>query len=104
MPMVAEDMMEELGLDRHAPYDLKAADLNQFNYASLQNPPSSHKTANSEWAASIYRGIVPARNILRRDFAVNGAMVRTLLACLPNARVISSHVSRLRQITVIHSR
>ncbi|RDB24143.1 Dimethylaniline monooxygenase [N-oxide-forming] 2 [Hypsizygus marmoreus] len=46
------------------------------NYTSLANPPSlSGEDANSEdrWSTSFYRGVVPAKNIERRDFAINGA-------------------------------
>jgi dimethylaniline monooxygenase (N-oxide forming) len=62
--------MEQLGLGRHPP-DSK---MNyRWGYASLANPPVI--SGEQPWAASIYRGLVPAKNISNRDFAVNGAMV-----------------------------
>ncbi|KAK0211195.1 FAD/NAD-P-binding domain-containing protein [Desarmillaria ectypa] len=63
----------ELGIQRHAP-DQHVKD--EWDYASLSNPPSAHPE-NEQWASSIYRGIVPAKNILRRDFAINGASFTT---------------------------
>ncbi|KAK0441063.1 FAD/NAD-P-binding domain-containing protein [Armillaria borealis] len=63
----------ELGIQRHAPDQLVK---DEWNYASLANPPSAHPE-NEQWASSIYRGIVPAKNILRRDFAINGASFTT---------------------------
>lgn len=63
----------ELGIQRHAP-DQHVKD--EWDYASLANPPSAHPE-NEQWASSIYRGIVPAKNILRRDFAINGASFTT---------------------------
>jgi dimethylaniline monooxygenase (N-oxide forming) len=62
--------MEQLGLDRQPP------DPNSnyhWDYASLANPPVIPGGTPS--ASSIYRGLVPAKNILNRDFALNGAMV-----------------------------
>jgi hypothetical protein len=40
----------------------------------MKNPPQLHPD-NEKWATSIYRGIVPAKNILHRDFAIAGAVV-----------------------------
>lgn len=68
-----ERTKKELGIQRHAP-DQHVND--EWNYASLANPPPAHPE-NEQWASSIYRGIVPARNILRRDFAINGAAFTT---------------------------
>ena len=62
--------MEQLGLGRYRP-DPKTK--HRWDYASLANPPDMLE--ETPWSASIYRGIVPAKNILNRDFAVNGAMV-----------------------------
>jgi hypothetical protein len=62
--------MEQLGLGRHPP----DPSLNyHWDYASLANPPVIPGGTPS--ASSIYRGLVPAKNILNRDFALNGAMV-----------------------------
>ncbi|PBK93154.1 FAD/NAD(P)-binding domain-containing protein [Armillaria gallica] len=63
----------ELGIQRHAP-DQHVED--EWDYASLANSPSAHPE-NEQWASSIYRGIVPAKNVLRRDFAINGASFTT---------------------------
>ena len=65
---------EELGLGRHPP--LTDDKEHVWAYTSLRDPPSSHPLSG-QWASSIYRGIVPAKNIGRRDFAINGAVVRT---------------------------
>jgi hypothetical protein len=45
-----------------------------WNYNSLARPPPSHPD-NEQWASSIYRGLIPAKNLGRRDFAINGALV-----------------------------
>lgn len=43
------------------------------NYTTLANPPAS--TPDTEvWSSSVYKGIVPSKNILRKDFAINGAV------------------------------
>ena len=68
----AEETQEELGLKP------RLADPNRsyhWDYQSLRNPPPLNPDAK-RWTSSIYRGIVPAMNIQRRDFAVNGAIVR----------------------------
>ncbi|KAI6046405.1 FAD/NAD(P)-binding domain-containing protein [Pisolithus marmoratus] len=65
---------EELGIGRHLP--LADAEEHVWDYTSFRNTPSSHPRSQ-EWVSSIYRGIVPARNINRRDFAVNGAFFTT---------------------------
>ncbi|KAF8875014.1 hypothetical protein CPB85DRAFT_1378674 [Mucidula mucida] len=49
------------------------------HYVTLQNPPPAH-TKEEQWASSIYRGIVPAKNLLQRDFAINGAVAFELIA------------------------
>lgn len=78
---ITADTADELGLHRHppaAPNAFENADM--WRYASLERPQGAPKSdVPSDWAASIYRGIVPAANILQRDFAVNGALVRTSL-------------------------
>jgi dimethylaniline monooxygenase (N-oxide forming) len=57
----------------------------QWNYTSLQNPPPAHPESQ-QWGSSLYRGVVPAKTILRRDFAVNGALVRisSTYLCITN--------------------
>lgn len=68
----AEETMEQLGLGRHPP-DPESMMKYRWDYTSLANPPVM--SGGTSWAASIYRGLVPAKSILNRDFAVIGAMV-----------------------------
>lgn len=65
---------KELGIGRHPP--LADAEEYVWDYTSFRNPPSSNPRSQ-EWVSSIYRGIVPSRNIHRRDFAINGAFFTT---------------------------
>ena len=68
----AEETQEELGLKP------RLADHNRsyyWDYQSLRDSPPLNPDAK-RWSSSMYRGIVPAKNIQRRDFAVNGAIVR----------------------------
>ncbi|KAF7346579.1 FAD /NAD-P-binding domain-containingprotein [Mycena sanguinolenta] len=69
-----EDTAERLGINRHPPGLLSSLDWE--NYLSLANPPSS-RPESDQWASSIYNGIVPAKNIAHRDFAINGAVFTT---------------------------
>ncbi|KAJ6508496.1 FAD/NAD-P-binding domain-containing protein [Mycena sanguinolenta] len=57
---------------------------NWDNYLSLANPPS-HCPDSYQWACNLYNGIVPAKNIARRDFAVNGTVVRLVTFLRPSA-------------------
>lgn len=41
---------------------------------SLANPPISPPEA-AKSASSLYRGLVPSKNLFKRDFAVNGSIV-----------------------------
>lgn len=61
--------VEQLGLGRHRLSETKYL----WDYASLANPPDI--PGDVPWSVSIHRGLVPAKNIFNRDFAVNGAMV-----------------------------
>lgn len=73
-----EATYSELGLDAHAPPPEDADYRREFAYASLAHPPPARAPAGgAEPAAAVYRGIVPAKNILRRDFALNGAIFST---------------------------
>ncbi|KAF4580716.1 hypothetical protein EYR38_003002 [Pleurotus pulmonarius] len=74
--LLSEKTADELGLSRHAPADVQT---NQWdNYQSLRDPPSFQATSKQQqWASSIYRGLVPYKNIGRRDFAINGAIFTT---------------------------
>ena len=67
---LTDESMEQLGLGRHLP---ESGMTHHWDYVSLANPPAV--PGETPLAASIYRGLVPAKNILNRDFAVNGAMV-----------------------------
>ncbi|KAL7282731.1 LOW QUALITY PROTEIN: hypothetical protein ACG7TL_004205 [Trametes sanguinea] len=63
-----EATMDELGIGPQ-PAQLNSTD--RWDYTSLYNPPPLHPDAK-RWSSAIYRGIVPAKNILRRDLAVSG--------------------------------
>ena len=69
-----EDMAEELGIARHTP---TCHFEHEWEYASLANAPPQ-PPEQSKWATSIHRGLVPAKNIDRRDFAIAGALVSTV--------------------------
>ncbi|KAF7346580.1 FAD /NAD-P-binding domain-containingprotein [Mycena sanguinolenta] len=69
-----EGTAERLGINRHPPS--APSSFNWENYLSLANPPPS-RPESDQWASSMYNGIVPAKNITRRDFAVNGAVFTT---------------------------
>jgi hypothetical protein len=70
---LTDESMEQLGLGRHLP---ESGMTHHWDYVTLANPPVV--PGGAPLAASIYRGLVPAKNILNRDFAVNGAMVCNL--------------------------
>ncbi|KAJ7105495.1 hypothetical protein C8R43DRAFT_937809 [Mycena crocata] len=64
----------DLGLHRHSPiHDLPDK---WKNYKTLANPPPLHPE-NAKWSSSIYKGMVPAKNLLRQDMAINGAVLAT---------------------------
>ncbi|KAG6840188.1 hypothetical protein C0991_008352 [Blastosporella zonata] len=64
---------EELGIKRHPPQKTFA---HTWEYTSLASPPVSNPEGQLQ-ASSIYRGLVPAKNIEKRDFAINGAVFTT---------------------------
>ncbi|KAJ7245010.1 hypothetical protein B0H12DRAFT_794238 [Mycena haematopus] len=70
-----EHTIERLGINRHPPSSVFESSTWK-NYLSLANPPS-RRPESEQWASSIYNGIVPAKNIARRDFAINGAVFTT---------------------------
>ncbi|KAI0658609.1 FAD/NAD(P)-binding domain-containing protein [Cubamyces menziesii] len=70
-PLFDEKTAEELGLN---PHRAEATSTYHWTYPTLADAPPLHPDAE-KWSSSIYRGLVPAKNILRRDFAVNGACV-----------------------------
>ncbi|KAE9394841.1 hypothetical protein BT96DRAFT_923262 [Gymnopus androsaceus JB14] len=61
-----------LGMKPHLP-DPSAHDRWHWDYTTLAKAPRAHM----ESSASIYRGIVPASNLLNHDFAINGAIFTT---------------------------
>ncbi|KAJ8076414.1 hypothetical protein PM082_000837 [Marasmius tenuissimus] len=67
---------EDLGIERHQPNPSGMNDRFERHYTSFYDPPPAHSQAD-QWSSSIYRGIVPAKNLLRRDFAINGAVFTT---------------------------
>jgi hypothetical protein len=69
---ISEKTMDAIGLGRRLPSQRTAAP--QWDYQTLKNPPA--QPDGKQLGPSLYRGIVPAKNILRRDFAINGAVVR----------------------------
>ncbi|KAF9240381.1 FAD/NAD(P)-binding domain-containing protein [Melanogaster broomeanus] len=69
-----EKTIEELGIGRHPPTQARCDAWK--HYRTLSSPPPAHPQSD-QWASSIYRGIVPAKNINARDFAINGAVFTT---------------------------
>jgi dimethylaniline monooxygenase (N-oxide forming) len=63
-------MAQEIGIDRHAP--LTEVEM-KWDYKTLANAPAANP--ENEWVTSIYRGLIPAKNIEKRDFAIAGATV-----------------------------
>lgn len=61
---------EELGINKHAP-TIKMSHC--WDYPSLHGAPQVHPDSK-KWVTSIHRGIVPAKNILRRNFAIAGSL------------------------------
>ncbi|KAF8959168.1 hypothetical protein BDZ97DRAFT_1839258 [Flammula alnicola] len=70
-----EKTAAEIGIGRHPPMsNLESVD-GSWNYETLANPPPAHpENTTQKWVTSIYRGLVPGKNINRRDFAIGGAM------------------------------
>ncbi|KAF8802217.1 FAD/NAD(P)-binding domain-containing protein [Phlegmacium glaucopus] len=65
-----KEVAEEIGIDRHAPQTKVQV---KWDYKTLENAPAL-RPENEKWVTSVYRGIVPAKNIEKRDFAIAGAM------------------------------
>ncbi|KAJ7625370.1 FAD/NAD-P-binding domain-containing protein [Mycena polygramma] len=86
------DTAELLGIKRHSPRPQSEFNSEEGTHYSLANPPAS-RAESEQWASSIYNGIVPARNITRRDFAINGAVFSTNVGytCEVIAHWISSY-------------
>jgi len=72
--LIAEETREEIGFAKHTP---TRPIKDEWGYKSLYDvhKPKPHPE-NENWATSIYRGIVPAKNLFHRDFAIAGALVR----------------------------
>ncbi|KAJ6569445.1 FAD/NAD-P-binding domain-containing protein [Mycena capillaripes] len=68
-----ETTANDIGLHRHQLIHQELPD-EWTSYKTLSNPPPLHPE-NTKWSSSIYKGIVPANNLLRRDFAINGAVL-----------------------------
>ncbi|KAF8551014.1 FAD/NAD(P)-binding domain-containing protein [Imleria badia] len=66
----SEKTIHQLGVGRHPPS--QTVDYWK-HYETLDSPPAAHPQ-RAQWASSIYRGLVPAKNITKRDFAINGAV------------------------------
>ncbi|KAF8715645.1 hypothetical protein AX14_012525 [Amanita brunnescens Koide BX004] len=63
---------EELGINgQHVPRT-QAMDA-WDSFMTLRDAPAAHLDSE-QWASPIHRGIVPAKNIERHDFAINGAV------------------------------
>ncbi|KAJ6532049.1 FAD/NAD-P-binding domain-containing protein [Mycena capillaripes] len=68
-----QETAAELGLYRHR----SAPQVDEWkHYTTLANPPEPHPD-NENWSSSIYKGLVPTKNILRKDFAINGGVFTT---------------------------
>ncbi|OSC97983.1 FAD/NAD-P-binding domain-containing protein [Trametes coccinea BRFM310] len=70
-PLFEENTIEELGLKPHL---AQPNPEHHWDYTTLSDAPPLHPDAK-KWSFSLYRGLVPAKNIHRRDFAVNGACI-----------------------------
>lgn len=93
----SEKTTEELGIGRHPP----STDVDEWrHYKTLASPPATHPQRD-QWASSIYRGLVPARNITKRDFAINGAVVSNITSISTSFLIHSvATPSRLRYLIV----
>ncbi|TCD66639.1 hypothetical protein EIP91_001106 [Steccherinum ochraceum] len=67
-----DETRADLGLD---PVPVPPVD-DLFNYPTLSHPPPLYTTAVPQ-RVPLYRGLVPAKNILNRDFAMNGTTYST---------------------------
>ncbi|KAF6749378.1 hypothetical protein DFP72DRAFT_1073202 [Ephemerocybe angulata] len=65
-----KETIEEIGFGKHAP-TLPIED--NWQYSSMKDGPKPHPDSR-QWTTTIYRGIVPAKNLLHRDFAIAGAL------------------------------
>ncbi|ETW75169.1 hypothetical protein HETIRDRAFT_390740 [Heterobasidion irregulare TC 32-1] len=82
-----DELADEVGLTKQQP-----TDFHKWDYPSLANPPP--RLSEAEHATTlIYRGLIPAKSIDRRDFAINGGVFTTNPAYLfeASAHWISSY-------------
>ncbi|KAG5639502.1 hypothetical protein H0H81_000647 [Sphagnurus paluster] len=70
-----DETVADLGLARHAPPS-SSKTVDEWDYMSLSDPPPC-QLESDHWSSSIYRGLVPAKNLDKRGFAVNGAVFTT---------------------------
>ncbi|KAF5366762.1 hypothetical protein D9758_006503 [Tetrapyrgos nigripes] len=69
--------MNQIGLGKYPPqYVSDVTYANEWKYSSLKDPPAKHPLSD-QWTSCIYRGIVPAKSIFKRDLAINGAVFST---------------------------
>ncbi|KAF5388998.1 hypothetical protein D9757_005121 [Collybiopsis confluens] len=77
------ETMNQIGLGRYSTSPLEyphtTYEEEWEGYTSLQNPPAAPASApTGRWTeisgSGIYRGIVPAKSLFKRDFAINGAV------------------------------
>ncbi|RDB30952.1 FAD-containing monooxygenase EthA [Hypsizygus marmoreus] len=67
-----EDTANELGIRKISLGE--DVSKHEWNYLTLANPPTKHPDG-SKYFLPIYRGIIPSKNIDRRNFAINGAVI-----------------------------
>ncbi|KAH8989242.1 FAD/NAD-P-binding domain-containing protein [Lactarius akahatsu] len=73
-PIFDDETIEYLGLGRRPP-GYEPRKKYHWDYTSLANPPAIPRDA--PWVAPVYRALVPAKSMLNRDFAINGATLST---------------------------
>ena len=82
-----DETLEALGL---APLPVDDDVLvHKWDYTTLRDAPPLHPDA-AQWYMPIYRGIVPAKLIASRDFALNGVVVRSI-----------HYLTQRRQLTLV---
>lgn len=70
-----ESTIEDIGLSRQpVPPQIMAAANRKWNYPTLANPPPYEDDPNFK-VPMFHRGMIPAKSMFRRDFAVNGGFV-----------------------------
>ena len=89
-----ERTLGELGMARRPP----SKDVDEWAHYVTLSPPPVVRARGDQSTSSIYRGIVPAKNIARRDFAINGAVVSSL--AFRSTWTTFSGISNVTQCTV----